>query len=110
MFVPADVFTPAHSLGYQIASLRSQLDARTQRNALLEVRILAALDALDDLQASSTLELAEAEHENGRLVRSLDAAKANLRALDKEKERMGKAVMHLVHKGVFNDVHLIMSI
>ena len=84
----------------QIASLRSQLDARTQRNALLEIRLLALLDALDELQASSVQELAEAQRENGRLSRKLDAANAALRASEGEKERMGKAVMHLVHKGL----------
>ena len=37
---------------------------------------------------------------DGRLSRKLDAANAALRASEGEKERMGKAVMHLVHKGL----------
>ena len=88
-----------HHLPTQIDSLRTQLNTRQDRITLLETRLLAVLDTLDDLQTTSAADIKESQRENERLTRKLNAYKSKIRAVEQEKEDMGNAVMLLVKKG-----------
>ncbi|KAH8114317.1 hypothetical protein DFH11DRAFT_1726831 [Phellopilus nigrolimitatus] len=78
--------------------LRSQLQARIDHNTHLEARLLTTLDTLDELQASATLDLQQAQHENARLVRKLEVYRETAKVAEKEKEDMSNAVLQLVAK------------
>lgn len=57
------------------------------------------LDTLDELQASATRDLEQAQHENARLTRKLEVAQTIARDADMEKSDMSNAVLQLVKKG-----------
>ncbi|KAL5524468.1 hypothetical protein ACEPAF_9608 [Sanghuangporus sanghuang] len=82
----------------QNAFLREQLVVRIEHAAHLETRLLCTLDTLDELQASSTHELQQAQRDNTHLTEKLRAWEAVARQADAEKSDMSSAVLQLVAK------------
>lgn len=83
----------------QTASMRVQLAARIERTTHLETRLLATLDALDDLRAVSAAEVEKLTQENYRLKWKAAERDRAFEQVRNEKEDMQEVVLQLVEKG-----------
>lgn len=83
----------------QIETLELQIQAYAAFTSHIQGRLLAALDAINDLKSIHTRELASTTQTNAKLVRKLARYQEKLNTVDIERDDLRDAVVQLVEKG-----------